>query len=113
MLLAARRPVVIDQLEVFLGEILRQFLGIGNGGRAADELRLRAVECRNALEAAQHVGKVAPEHSAISVQLVDDDVAQVLEEARPARVMGQHPGVQHVRVAEHDVGAPADRAPGV
>ena len=47
------------------------------------------------------------------MKLVDHDVAQVLEEARPLRVMGQHPGMQHVRVGQHDVGALPDGLAGI
>ena len=61
----------------------------------------------------QDVGEVAAEHAAVGVQLVDHDVAQVLEQLRPARMVRQDPGVQHVRVAQHDVRAGADGAPGV
>ena len=43
------------------------------------------------------------EHAAVAVYLVDDDVAQVLEELRPFRVMRQHALMQHVGVADDDV----------
>ena len=56
---------------------------------------------------------MAAEHTAIGVQLVDDDEPQVLEQLRPARMVRQDPGVQHVGVAEDDVGLAANRAPGV
>ena len=48
---------------------------------------------------------MAAEHAAIGVQLVEDDVAQVFEDARPLRVVRQDAGVQHVRVREDDVAA--------
>ena len=54
---------------------------------------------------------MAAEHAAIGVQLVDHDVAQVLEQLRPARMVRQDAGVQHVGIAEHDVRARANRAP--
>ena len=46
--------------------------------------------------------------AAIVVQLVDHDVAQILEALRPAGVMRQDAAVQHVRIGQHDVGALAD-----
>ena len=46
---------------------------------------------------------MAAEDAPVVVQLVDDDVAQVLEEALPLGVVRQDPGVQHVRVGDHDV----------
>ena len=57
--------------------------------------------------------QVAAEHAAIGVQLVDDDVAQVLEQLRPPRVVRQDPRVQHVGVGEDDLRPRADRAPRV
>jgi hypothetical protein len=53
------------------------------------------------------------EHAPVGVQLVDDDVAEVLEEHRPLRVMGQDAGVQHVGIGQHHVGARAHRPPRV
>ena len=67
----------------------------------------------DALQAAQHVGEVAAEHAPVGVQFVDDDVAEVLEEPRPSRVVRQHAGMEHVGIAEDDVGAGANRAPRV
>ena len=54
---------------------------------------------------------MAAEHAAIGVQLVDDDVAQVLEQLRPPRMVRQDARVDHVGIAEHDVRARADRPP--
>ena len=51
---------------------------------------------------------MASEDAAVGMKLVDHDVPQVFEEARPTRVMGQHPAVQHVGVGQHDVGALSD-----
>jgi len=43
------------------------------------------------------------------VELVEHDVAQVLEELHPLRVMRKDPGVEHVRVRDDDVTGAADR----
>ena len=51
--------------------------------------------------------------AAIIMQLVDDDVAQVLEALRPLGVMRQDAAVQHVGIGQHDVGALADRLAGI
>jgi len=59
----------------------------------------------DALEATQDVGQVGAEHPAIGVELVDHDVAKVLEEVRPLRVVRQNPRVQHVGIGQHEVGA--------
>ena len=58
----------------------------------------------------EHVAQVAAEHAAIRVQFVDDDVAEILEELRPARMVRQDARVQHVGVAEHQVRPRADGA---
>ena len=49
----------------------------------------------------------------MAVQLVDDDVAQVLEELHPFGVVGQDPLVEHVGVGHDHVGAGADGLAGV
>jgi hypothetical protein len=51
---------------------------------------------------------VAPEDAPVLVQLVDDHVAQVLEELHPLRVVGEDPRVEHVGVRDHDVAGLAD-----
>ena len=67
-----------------------------------------AVEARDAAQPAQHIAQVAAEDAAIGVQLVQHDVAQILEQARPAGVVRQDAGVQHVRIGQHDVPLFAD-----
>ena len=74
---------------------------------------IRPVVPADAPQPAQDVGQMAAEHAAIRVQLVDDDVAQVLEQLGPARMVRQDARVQHVGIAQHDVRARADRAPRV
>ena len=95
------------------GERFGQFARVGDGGGAADELRLGAVELADAPQAAQQVGQVAAVDAAVVVQLVDHDVAQVLEVARPAGVVRQDAAVQHVGIGEHHIGALADGFAGV
>jgi len=51
---------------------------------------------------------VAAVDSATIVQLIDDEVAQVLEQLGPFGVVRQNAGVQHVGIGEDDVGALAD-----
>ena len=52
---------------------------------------------------------MAAKDSAIGVQLIDDDVAQVLEQAHPFGVVRQNASVQHVRIGQDDVPTLADR----
>ena len=71
-------------------------------------MRIRAVKTRDAPQPPQHVGQVAAEDAAIGVQFVQHHIAQIFEEALPARVMRQDSRVQHVRVGQHDVPALAN-----
>ena len=61
------------------------------------------------MQPAQHIRQMAPEHAAIGVQFVDDDVSQILEELRPPWMMRQHPRVQHVGIGEHNVSSTPNR----
>ena len=105
-------PVFHDQLDRFLQEGLRQFPGVGDGGRAADERRFRAVEGADALEPADHVGQVGAEDPPVPVEFVQDDVAEVLEKLDPLGVVGQDARVEHVGVRDHHVSRRADLGPG-
>ena len=64
----------------------------------------------NALEPAQHGRHVGPKDSAIGVNLINDHVAQLGEERRPLRMIGQHRRVEHVGVREHKIGLTANAA---
>ena len=111
--LAARRAVRVHDAEGRSGEGLGQLARIGDGGRAADEDRLRSVEFADAPQAPQQVRQVAAVDAAIVVQLVDHHVAQILEQLGPAGVVRQDAAMQHVRIGEHDVGALADGLAGI
>ena len=62
------------------------------------------------LQAAEDVREVAAKDSAIRVQLIDDHVAEVLEQLRPPGVVRQDPRMEHVGIAQHHVRLAADRA---
>src|SRR6187402_2868447 len=85
-------------------------LRISDRRRAENELRRDVVEGADALEASQHIGDVRAEHASIRMNLVDDDVAQALEELRPLGVMRQNRLMQHIWVADDDVAMNANRA---
>src|SRR5438034_1626996 len=70
---------------------------------------MRAIELADAPQPAQHVRYMTAEDAAIRVQLVEHDKTQVLEQLHPLRVMGEDPGVEHVRVRDDDVTRTADR----
>ena len=53
---------------------------------------------------------MAAVNSAVIVQLVDNDIAQVFEKPRPLGMVRQDSAVQHVRVGEHHVGPLPDGA---
>ena len=96
--LSGRRAVFLDHLEIGFRQARCEFARIRDRRRGANELRVRAVEARDAPQPPQHVGQMAAEHAAIGVQFVQHDVAQVLKQALPARVVRQDSRVQHVRV---------------
>ena len=112
-LLAARRAASIDELERLLGQALGQLARIGDRRRRAEKHRIRPVVPADPPQPPQHVAEMAAEDAAIGVQLVDDHVAQVLEQLRPPRMVRQDARVHHVRIAEHEVRARADRPPRV
>jgi len=100
---SARRPTLIDQRHRPADQPLSVLLGVADRGRAADELRCASIELADAEQAAQHVREVRAEHPAVVVELVKDDVAEVLEQPQPLRVVGEDRGVQHVGVRHDDV----------
>src|SRR5207244_12630504 len=73
----------------------------------------RAVELADTHQPPHHVGDVRAEHPTVVVQFVQYDVLQVLEQAHPLGVVGQHAGVQHVGVGYDDVPGGADQLAGV
>ena len=88
MPLAHGRAVVIDEGHVPAGEGFRQFLRVGDGGGAEDELRMTAVELAQTHQAAQHIGQVGAEHAAVGVDFVDDNIFQVFKQFDPFGVVG-------------------------
>src|SRR5258706_6920897 len=95
--LRGRRTVGVQYFDLRFQKPASQISRIGNRGGAANELRVAAVEACDAAETPKDVAQVAAKNAAISVQLIDDDIAQVFEEARPAGVMRANLGVEHVR----------------
>ena len=104
----ARRPAAVDQRHLLLDQPRGQVGRVGDGGRAHDEHRPRAVEGADALQAAHDVGHVRAEDAGIIVQLVDDHVLQVLEQAGPLGVVRQDARMQHVGIGDHDLRLLAD-----
>src|SRR5579872_5125064 len=56
---------------------------------------------------------MATEDAPVGMEFVDDDVPKILKQLRPAWMMRKDAGVDHVRIAEHDVRSAADRPAGV
>ena len=86
----------------------RELARIRDRGRGEKELRLRAVDERRAAQPPEDVGDVGAEDAPVDVRLVDDDVAEVLEDVPPAVVVREDAHVEHVRVREDDVRPLAD-----
>jgi hypothetical protein len=72
------RPVSVSQL-----------LRVADRGRAQTICGLRAVVLAQPQQPAEHVGHMRAEDAAVGVRLVDDDVAQLLEQLEPLGVMGK------------------------
>ncbi len=87
-----------------------QFVGVGDGGGAAQKLRVGPVKRAGAAQTAQNMGDVRPEHAPVRVHLVHDHVFEVGEKRAPSGVVGQNADVQHVGVGQNDVRALFDVA---
>ena len=109
VLLAPRRAASVDERHLAARHPLGQLLGVADGGRAAEELRVGPVEAAEPLQPPEDVGHVRAVDPAVAVDLVHDHVAQVLEQLHPLGVVGQDALVEHVGVRDHDVGASPDR----
>ena len=109
---AARRAwcsVAVDAVHGALEQSLGELGRIADRRRAGDDRGLAAVEAAQPEEPPQHVGEVRAEDAAVGVELVDDDVAQILEEPHPAGVVRQHTRMQHLGVGDDDVPGVAHR----
>ena len=102
------RAARVQHVHLCFQQARGQLARIGDGRGGANELGPGAIEARDASQTPQNVTEVAAENPAVSVQLVEHDVAEVLEQSRPAGVMRQNSGVQHVRVGQDDMALLAD-----
>jgi hypothetical protein len=110
---AAGRAIVVNQFDFLFQQARGQLLWIGDGGRAADELRLGAVKRADPLQPPQHVVEVAAKNAAIAVQLINHHVLEIFKKLHPLGVMRQDAGMQHVGIADHDVSLGANGLAGV
>src|SRR5947209_10097009 len=92
------RAIGVKNLYIIFQKARSQFARIGDGSGTADKLRIASIKTRDAAETTQYIAEVAAENATVGVQLIDDDIAQMFEEASPARVMRQNAGVQHVGI---------------
>ena len=106
--LRARRGVVADHGCLDAEQPFRELAGVRDRGGGEQELRLRAVHRGRAAQSAQDVADVRAEHASVDVRLVDDDVAQVLQDVAPPVVVREHADVEHVGVREDQVRPLAD-----
>jgi len=107
------RAVLIEDLNIRLGEAGGELAGIGDGGGATNKLRVGAVEAGDAAQAAKNVGEMTAQNAAVGVQLIENDVTEIFEEADPFRVVRENAGVDHVGIREDDVAAFANGFAGV
>ena len=111
MALAGRRAGPIDDADRAADERRGELARVPDGRRAAHDDRVAAVVGADPEQSPEHVRDVPAEHAAIGVQLVDDDVAQLLEQQEPLGVVGQDRRAQHVRVGRHDLARAPDGRP--
>jgi hypothetical protein len=97
------RRVSLDHRRGLSRQRQRQLSRVRDRRRREQELRLGVVHTREPAQPPEHVCDVRPEDTAVHVRLVDDDVAQVVEDVRPAVVVRQDSDVEHVRVREDEV----------
>ncbi len=112
-LFARGRAIRIEHFHFFFEQARRQFAGIRYCCRTTNKPRIAAVEVRNASQTPQHIAEMAPKDSAVGVKFIDHDVAKIFEEPRPACVMWQNAGMQHVRIREYHMAFFADGSAGV
>ncbi len=62
-------------------------------------------------EPAHQVGHIGAEYPVVDVEFVDHQPAQPLEKGRPAGVLGQQPGMEHVRIGEDHASLVPQSAP--
>ena len=76
--------------------------GIGDCRRRDDERGIDAVRfATHASQATHHERDVRPEHAAIHVRFVQDDVPEPAERGGPFAVVGKHGRVKHIRIGEN------------
>ena len=82
--------VVVDKGDRAANECLGQLAGVGNGGAAQDKLRMAAIKFAQAHEPPQHIGQVGTEYAPVSVNFINDNVAQIFKELDPRGVVGKN-----------------------
>lgn len=92
-------------------ELADEVLGRGNGARRHQKLGRCAVMRADALERPEHLGHVGPQNTPIGVDFVNHHEAQAVEKPAAAVVIGQELKMQHVRVADKDVGRSGFQGP--
>ena len=108
-----RRPALGNEINVTLQEPFRMFLKIGNRSRTTDEDRVAAVESADPDEAPEDIRQMRTEDPPVDVEFIDHHVLEVRKELLPFRMVGEDPGVEHIRVRNDNVPLPADRLAGV
>ena len=72
---------------------------------------MAAIKFAQAHEPPQHIGQVGTEYATVSVNFINDNVAQVFKELDPLGVVGKNAAVQHVRIGDHNVARLAHSTP--
>ena len=74
---------MIDQLDRFLDQTFGKSARVGDGSRGQDKLRVGVVKLEDTFQAADDVSQMRAEHTAVNVNFVDHNVADILEYFSP------------------------------
>ena len=106
--LARRCAVAVDDPGPPPCQGRRELARVRDRRRAADDDGGRPVVRADPQEPPDDVRDVAAEDAPVHVELVDDDVPELLEQAIPLGVVGEDRRVEHVRVRDDDLARGAD-----
>src|SRR5262249_24227414 len=103
-----RRAIRIQHFDFSFDQARNKFAQISNHSGATNKLQLASIKPHDTAQPTKNVAKMAAENATINIEFVQHDIAQILEQARPAHVIRQDSGVQHVRIHQNHIAFFAD-----
>ena len=83
MLLSPWSAILIDKVKWSAEQLFRQFPGVGDGGRGADELGFGTIKPADTAQAADQICQVAAKNAPIMVNLINHYELQIFEQPYP------------------------------